>query len=163
MAYEKLQGRRALKFTPDDGYNIPNISTVLASGAATATTADKLVDTSASFTDRYPSLVGSVVFNTTDNTFALVTAVDDATTLSLDANIMANTDGYSIHPQEQNGCVLYVSDGAGTGNSMNVTVVTCGGDEVLFDYVNSGSFLPVQVVAVKATGTSADASIVAIW
>jgi hypothetical protein len=163
MAYEKLQGRRALKFTPDDAYNIPNISSVLASGTTTSATANKLVDTNADFVNRYPSVVGSVVFNTTDNTFALVTAVDDANTLSLDADIMASGESYSLHPQEENGCVLYVSDGAGTGNSMNVTVITCGGDEVLFEYVNSGSFLPIQVLAVKATGTSAAASVVAIW
>jgi len=54
------------------------------------------------------------------------------------------------------GCVLYV----GTGGS--VKVMTAGGDTVTFNNVPGGSFLPVQVVRVFYTGTTA-ASIIAMW
>ena len=55
-----------------------------------------------------------------------------------------------------NGCVLYVG-GAGT-----LKVTTVGGDEVTFVGVTAGSFIPVQVLQVFATGTSAT-NIIALW
>lgn len=54
------------------------------------------------------------------------------------------------------GCVLYV------GGAGNLKVTTAGGDEVTFTGVLAGSFIPVQVVKVWSTGTSAT-SIVALW
>lgn len=55
-----------------------------------------------------------------------------------------------------NGCVLYV----GTGGTLKVT--TIGGDEVTFTGIVSGTFVPVQVLRVWATGTSAS-NIIALW
>jgi hypothetical protein len=55
-----------------------------------------------------------------------------------------------------NGCVLYV----GTGGTLKVTTV--GGDEVTFTGIVSGTFVPVQVLKVWATGTSAS-NILALW
>jgi hypothetical protein len=55
-----------------------------------------------------------------------------------------------------NGCVLYV------GGAGDLKVDTVGGDEVTFVAVPAGSFIPVQVTRVYATGTSAT-SIVALW
>jgi hypothetical protein len=55
-----------------------------------------------------------------------------------------------------NGCVLYV------GGAGNLKVETVGGDEVTFVGINTGTFLPVQVVKVFATGTSAT-NILALW
>lgn len=55
-----------------------------------------------------------------------------------------------------NGCVLYV----GTGG--NLRVLTAGGDDVMFTGFPSGGFLPVNVVRVFATNTTAD-DILALW
>lgn len=55
-----------------------------------------------------------------------------------------------------NGCVLYVG-GAGT-----LKVKTVGGDEVTFVGITAGSFIPVQVLQVFSTGTSAT-NIIALW
>jgi hypothetical protein len=55
-----------------------------------------------------------------------------------------------------NGCVLYVGVGG------DLTVLTAGGDKVLFTGFPTGGFLPVQVVKVFATDTTA-ASILALW
>jgi hypothetical protein len=55
-----------------------------------------------------------------------------------------------------NGCVLYIG---GTGN---IRVLTAGGDDVTFTQVQVGTFLPIQVLRVYATNTTATA-IVALW
>lgn len=75
-----------------DGQNEFDSSTV--SGTATSTVANKLVDTNANFT---AADNGKTVWNTTDNTYATVTAVDSSTQLSLDADIMANGEGYNLY------------------------------------------------------------------
>ena len=65
----------------------------VSAGTATSTTANKLVDTGAAFTSAY---VSKTVYNTTDDTFATVTALDNSTTLSLSADIMASGETYII-------------------------------------------------------------------
>ena len=70
---------------------------------------------------------------------------------SADIPNVANQDGSG-----NNGCVLYVG-GAGT-----LKVTTIGGDDVTFSGLIAGSFVPVQVVKVWATGTSAT-NIIALW
>ena len=45
---------------------------------------------------------------------------------------------------------------------MNLKVLTVGGDEVTFTAVPVGTFVPVQVLRVFATGTTAT-NIVALW
>ena len=55
-----------------------------------------------------------------------------------------------------NGCILYV----GTGG--NLRVLTAGGDDIVFIGFPSGEFLPVNVVKVFATNTTAD-DILALW
>lgn len=54
------------------------------------------------------------------------------------------------------GCVLYI----GTGGDLKV--LTVGGDEVTFTNFQDGSFLPVQVVRVFETDTTAS-NIIALW
>ncbi len=53
-------------------------------------------------------------------------------------------------------CVLYV------GGAGDIKVKTAGGDEVIFVGVTAGSFIPVQVVRVFVTDTTAT-NIVALW
>ena len=55
-----------------------------------------------------------------------------------------------------NGCVLFV------GVAGNIRVLTVGGDDVTFVGINTGAFIPVQVLRVFATGTTAG-SILALW
>jgi len=54
------------------------------------------------------------------------------------------------------GCLLYV------GTAGNIKVETVGGDEVTLVGINTGAFIPVQVVKVFATGTTAS-NILALW
>jgi hypothetical protein len=86
----------------EDTYDLPNDYRKLqsfqlietdTSGTTTSTTANKLVDSSAAFGS---ALVGDIVGNTTDNTFTRITAVDSATTLSVEDDIFASGEGYQI-------------------------------------------------------------------
>lgn len=65
------------------------------SGTATSTTSNKLVDSSQNFQTTISE--GMIVYNTTDSTYANVTAVDSDTTLSLDADIMVSGETYIIY------------------------------------------------------------------
>lgn len=62
----------------------------------------------------------------------------------------------SINGGINNGCVLYV------GTPGNLKVLTVGGDEVVFPNIQAGTFVPVQVLRVFSTGTTAT-NIVALW
>jgi len=69
-------------------------SQFLAQGTASSTTTNKLVDASGAFTTLLA--VGDVVENITDNTTAKITAIDSATQLTLDNDIMASGEKYRI-------------------------------------------------------------------
>jgi len=73
-------------------YDSSNITVM--SGTATSSQSDKLVDTSENFTNKV--LVNDVVKNTTDNTIAAVTSIDDNNTLTLSSDIMSNGENYTI-------------------------------------------------------------------
>jgi len=63
---------------------------------------------------------------------------------------------YVGYPTETWPCVLYIG---GTGD---VRVLTAGGDDVIFFNVQTGTVIPIQVIQVFATDTTA-ARIVALW
>lgn len=65
------------------------------SGTTDGTTALKLVDSSQNFLATVD--VYDIVHNTTDDTFAMVTVVDDNTTLTLDVDIMITGENYTIY------------------------------------------------------------------
>ncbi|MEK7992897.1 MAG: hypothetical protein AAB403_03735 [Planctomycetota bacterium] len=67
------------------------------SSTTTATTSNKLTDSAGSFVTNAIA-VGDVIKNTTTGKYALVTAVDSATALSVSADIFSSGDAYSIYP-----------------------------------------------------------------
>jgi hypothetical protein len=73
------------------------------------------------------------------------------------AVVPSNTETIpSVSGGTNNGCVLYV------GSTGNLRVQTAGGDDVTFVGLNAGSFIPVQVIQVFASGTSC-VNIIALW
>ena len=58
--------------------------------------------------------------------------------------------------QRNNGCVLYV------GTTGDIRVLTAGGNDVKFAAIPGGTFMPVQVLRVYNTGTTAT-EIIALW
>jgi hypothetical protein len=160
----KLQVSRALSVIPSQNTNIP-MPNVIVTSTATTTTANKLVDSTKNFssvgTNPLNIQVGDIVYNTTTSTAAMVIKVDSATQLTLNANIMASTNAYTLYsgtniPGSIEPCVLYV----GTGGDLDIT--TAGGDVVTFVGIASGTFLPVQVIRVNSVGDST-ANIIALW
>jgi len=63
---------------------------------------------------------------------------------------------YVGYPTETWPCVLY------SGSGGDIRVLTAGGDDVTFTNVAAGAFLPVQVIRVFASTTSAT-DIIALW
>ena len=76
-------------------FNYAN-KTVVKAGVTTATTTDKLVDSGGEFVFNEVAADMGVI-NTTDTTYCSVSAVDSLTTLSVDVDIFASGDGYSIY------------------------------------------------------------------
>ena len=153
MAYQKLQVERTLEVIKSDTINVPNIAGPSFSGTTTGDAANKLVDSTASFTS---NVLGYIVYNTSDSTVATVTAVDDANTLSLSADIMDSGEAYTLYADDNNGCVLQ------TGLAGTIRVLTIGGDDVTFSVV-AGAFVPVQVKRVLESGTMSPNDIIALW
>lgn len=67
------------------------------SSTATGTTTNKLVDTAGNFIVNGVA-VGDIIKDTTTGKFALVTAVDSATQLSVSADIFTSGDTYVLYP-----------------------------------------------------------------
>tara|TARA_R100000951_G_C2574012_1_gene159725 strand:- start:126 stop:605 length:480 start_codon:yes stop_codon:yes gene_type:complete len=159
MAYQKLQAGRAITVIPSDTIDIPNIAASVISSTTTSATAGKLNDTAGDFINKRVA-VGDIIYTSglATNIAATVTAIDSATVLSVTTAI-ANSTAYTIYSQAQNqnnGCVLYC------GGAGNIDVITSGGDTVNLATVPAGLFIPVQVLRVKATLTTAT-NIVALW
>jgi len=155
MAYEKLQGRRAIDVIPDDTVIVPSPSDLVASGTADGLAASSLEDSTANFTNSV--IPGATVYNTTNNTVAKVTGVS-GTVLNLSANIfpVGNEDYKVYNTDNSQGPVLFV----GTGGNLNIATV--GGDEVLLTNLNNASFIPIMVSKVLSTNTSCS-DIIALW
>ena len=90
--FEDLQGKTAFDWYPV-GYEI--------SSTTTSDATDKLIDSTQYFTNRY---LNATVSNTTDSTTATVTAIDSATQLTIDSNIMASGESYTIYPKKKYIC-----------------------------------------------------------
>jgi hypothetical protein len=71
--------------------------TAKVTSTATSTSANKLVDTAGSFVTNAIA-VGDVIKDTTTGKYALVTAIDSATQLSVGADIFTSGDAYAIYP-----------------------------------------------------------------
>lgn len=159
MAYQRLQVGRALGVIPNDDVNIPNVAAVTTTGTSTAPAGqNSMKDTTKDFV-ALGVKVGDVVV-----TSAGSRRVRSVSTNELLLNIEGTTSipngtAYTIYSQADNpnnGCTLYV------GLAGNLKVLTVGGDEIQFTGVPTGSFLPVHVLKVFATGTDAQ-NIVALW
>ncbi len=156
MAYQKLQAGEALAVITSDTIRVPNPAAIANTGTAAAPTGAQLVGTGTEFTKTVA--VGDIVYDTTNSVVATVDAIVSDTVLTTSAAI-ATGASYVIYSQANNpsnGCVLYV------GVAGDVKVKMAGGNDVVFKGATAGSFLPINVLQVFATGTTAT-DIVALW
>ncbi len=157
MAYQKLQTSVGLNIVSTDNANIPSPS-VVEIGTATSVVTNQLVDSAATFVTNNVQ-VGDIVYNPVTLQAATVVRVVNQTTIILNANIfLVLLEAYTIYAQNSpsNACVLFV----GTGGKLRVQ--TAGGQDVIFDQILGGTFLPVQVLKVYQTGTTAT-NLIALW
>lgn len=154
--YQKLQTTVGLNIVSSDNAYIPS-DAVVEVGTATTISANQLVDASATFQTANVQ-VGDVVYNNVTLQAATVTRVLNQTTVVLNANIfLVLGESYTLYAQnQQNASVLFI----GTGGKLRV--LTAGGQDVIFDSILGGTFLPVQVLKVFQTGTTAT-NLVALW
>ena len=147
-----------------DTVNIPTGLTLMRTGTNTTATNNKLTDSAANFI-ALGVRPGDIIINNTatSNNMAYVTAVDSATVLSLSISVLwALNNSYDLYSSgdlgygNTMGCSLYVN---GTGI---VRVLTVGGDDITFQAVPVNTILPVQVVRLFQTTTTAT-NIVALW
>jgi len=161
MSVFKTTFSRALRVNPSDNADIP-YPNLIESGTVTTVTSLKLIDSTGLFITNNIK-TGDVVYNDTLLTSATVVSVDSETQLTLNSNIFTVTTQvyniYSMSPQTSMGnpgCFLYV------GGAGNVSVLTIGGDQLIFNGVPAGTTLPVQVLRLRSTGTTATL-INALW
>lgn len=160
----KLQVSRALNVIPSDYTNIP-MPNVITYGVVTGTSANILIDSLKNFSSSGVNplnvQIGDIVYDYFTNQAAMVTNVDSATQLTLNAAIAINiSDDYILYSGTHitgtvEPCVLYI----GTGGDLEI--VTAGGDTAYIINVPSGTFLPIQVIKVSAFSTASN--IVALW
>jgi hypothetical protein len=154
MSVFKTTFSRALRAHPSDNADIAYPS-VIEAGTSTSVVTSKLIDSTGLFITNNVK-TGDVVHNDTLGTAATVVTVDSETQLTLNANIFtATAQAFVVYNMSSQtsignpGCFLYVG---GTGN---VSVITIGGDTITFNGVPAGTTLPIQVVRLRATGTTA--------
>jgi hypothetical protein len=154
MSVFKTTFSRALRVHPSDNADVP-FTNVVVSGLTTGVISLKLKDNNGNFIVNNVAS-GDIVYNETDKTAATVVSVVSSTTLIINADIFtASGVNYTIYQASDltgignTGCFLYVG---GTGN---VAVVTIGGDNITFNGVPAGTTLPIQVIRLRSTGTTA--------
>ena len=151
LVYTKAAG-----VSPNDTVNIP-FPNIVMDGINTSTVVNQLVDNTVDFIARGIK-IGDTVMGVVGVTIQWATVIGlGTTTLTLSADIFtASGLDYFIYQGPNYGCYLYIG---GTGN---VSVQTIGGNSATFVGVPAGTTLPVQVIRVNSTGTTAT-SIVALW
>jgi len=162
MAYQRLQVSEGLAVIPSDTVPIPDPATEVTSGTTVgAAVAFKLVDTGVDFTTMGIQ-TNAIVYNTTDTTCAFVTAVDDANTLSLSADIMAIGENYTIYNAATKAATLYI----GTTGDLVVEMASERDSQatpsLTFYNVPSSAFLPILVTKVGIS-SSPNMNIIALW
>lgn len=151
--------------------------------AYVVTRPNHLIDAAGDFITKGVS-VGDIVYNTTAETVATVTAVNNAVDITLSADLFGSSttydDNYVIYvagdgplPSQRidssEGCLLYVGSDTATMtvelSYVDVKVKTVAGDDITFYNFPVGEYLPIQVLQLYSTGTDAAARFnsVAIW
>jgi len=157
MSTPKLQARRGLAIYPTNNAQIPFPGTLKTTNTNTGTVGGGLLCSSGNFLVNNIQ-VGDIVFNSTDLTYATVTAIVTSNQLELNANIFtAAGKAFTIYgaPAANAACALYI------GTAGNLQVLTDGDDIVTFNAIPQGTFLPVLVKQVF--GASTASNIIALW
>ena len=157
------QPKRAIAVIPSDTINIPQPGAYLSGASSTNGTA--LTTAGATFINGDSTIgrnnfvaAGDVVISGTE--IAQVVEVNSNTVLTLTAPGIAAAAPYHYKIYRSNGGAINATQGTDgyslfVGGAGDVAVVTVGGDEIVMKNVGNASFIPQQVIRVKAAGTTA--------
>ena len=156
MPYQKLNTSRAWEVSPSDDAPIPQIMVVdglqtVVSISGNTITVDPAIDLVTLGFVR-----GMIIVNPGGDSAIITSVGGNELTLNIPATAFPATSKFNAYGGNNNGCLLYV------GGAGNLEVKTAGGDKVSFSNVAEGFVLPVNVIQVFATGTTAT-NIVALW
>jgi len=145
-----------------EAYDIHNeFDTTVKTGTARDTTPNHLIDT----TDKpfTATDVGRAVWNTTDDTYAVITVYNSVSDVTIDTDIMADTEGYKVYASRYTatvagvylvtalGAIAAVADGKGAGMKMRKNGLTVAANLILLG--NTGYFYgPAVATLVLAIG-----------
>ncbi len=90
-AYKQEKNKQDNK--PINLYVVEDYNSLAVAGSATSTLADHLVDTAAAFVS---ADVGRTIHNTTDDTYAIITAVNSTSDVTLSKDIMISRETYEL-------------------------------------------------------------------
>ena len=164
MSYQKLQTGRALDVYPSDIVQIPDASTKVLAATGDFSIAAKLTTTGQSFTTAGIVPGTSIIYNTTDGIAYGIQAIDNDNSLTVIGAVGGAAANFVIYARPTNGCVLYV----GKSGDINVQMAADkekkfqAADCIEFTNIPDSAFLPIQVVGVAATDTTAQ-NIIALW
>ena len=161
MAYQRLQVGRALSVIPNDDVNIPNVAAVTTTGTSTTPAGQNSIKDTTVGVDFVAKgvKVGDIVLTSAGSRKVTSVSTNELILNTEGSTSVPSGTAYTIYSQADNpnnGCTLYI------GLAGNITVETVGGDVVTFTGMPTGSFIPVHVLKVKASGTTAQ-SILALW
>lgn len=183
MAYQKLQSRDGLLVIPDTVVRIPDPTSAIALISTTvdatdgvtsfevdASSGSVLTGTNTKFTEMNIP-IGAIIYNPSAATpeCYFVVSVDSDTQITVNKAVAGGvSNAITIYTRPTIGCTLY----AGGAGNLNVRMAEQNGNTttaaapanqfVVFEGVAAGSFLPIQVVQVNSTGTTAT-KIIAMW
>lgn len=147
------------------GLALGSVATALAetpssTGTATSATSSKLIDSIADFvTDSVA--IGDAVHNTTDDTFALVTAIDNLTTLSLDSDIFPGGDetyqvatavyAHTITVQNANASMKTATLTVEEGSIQTAQYLNCVCDSLSIEASDGYASMTIEIIGQFAT------------
>ena len=124
-----------------------------------------IVDTANTFIDANGNNlvnVGDLVVNTSSAAASRITSVVSDTTIEVQTTgLFASANDFRVLSQSDEPAVLYV--GTVSSGTVILKVRTSGGDDITLHNVVQGTFLPVQVKRVYATGTQNVSNVVALF
>lgn len=147
-----------VRLSPITGVDLSQSFDSLTNSTTTGTTGFKCVDAGATFlTDGV--IVGAIIKNTTDTTYALVTAVDSETQLTLDTDIFTSGENYYILNWEG------LAGTPGTAYTWNhtdgtVTFISNNAELSLDQRLYSGKYYKIRF---SSTGNNTGAGNIKVW
>eukprot|EP01047_Picozoa_sp_COSAG01_P022406 COSAG01_NODE_1329_length_10704_cov_34.202074_9_plen_157_part_00 len=156
MPYQKLNTSRAWEVSPSDDAPIPQIMVVDGTQTVVSISGNTITVDPAIDLVTLGFVRGMIIVNPGGDSAIITSVGGNELTLNIPATAFPATSKFNAYGGNNNGCLLYV------GGAGNLEVKTAGGDKVTFSNVAEGFVLPVNVIQVFATGTTAT-NIVALW